>query len=72
MASWKIPELNGGIIRKCAYGPFYIAMFDYRRVSSVPVTFVMAQTGFFSGNSPILGDSKIGNLVVQHGHILQL
>ena len=33
MAGWKIPELNGGFNR-ITY-PFSIAMFDYRRVSSV-------------------------------------
>ena len=34
MASWRIPELNGGSIGKITdfYGPFSIAMFDYRRV----------------------------------------
>ena len=35
VAGWKIPKLNGGSNRKITdfYGPFSIAIFDYRRVS---------------------------------------
>ena len=48
MASWKIPELNGGFYRKITdfYGRLSIAMVDYRRVHSCTVYSEMMMWSF--------------------------